>query len=268
MRNYKLIKVLLLVILSGVMVQSMSGYGPGVSGRAETIGAGNWQLGLFQPLRYGLADGQELSTHPLLFVKMPNLSYQRVWRSNDNSIFATRHSFLYPTPLLNALAKDGIGGMISPEFEMPAMVSLYQEALYTKKIKNVFITGRAGLGLGFSSEELDERTTIDLPLVFNRLAVYYANWQLRAGGDIDGSISEKWSYHADALFFLTPGIDEKIAFEHKLMASWHKSDRFKVSVGYKLAYGDYPFGSQWNLLPPKIPLLPVWVPLFDLVWTW
>ena len=35
---------------------------------------GRWEVGIFQPMRYGLNEGLEVSTHPLLFFVMPNIS--------------------------------------------------------------------------------------------------------------------------------------------------------------------------------------------------
>lgn len=261
-------KYLIAPILFLAMTINLFGYGDGKTGRATTLEKGTWQVGLFQPLSYGLSDKAEISTHPLLFVKIPNMSYKRNWINDGKKTVSTNHVVTYPTPLLNTLAKEGIGGMISPEFEMPAMISLYQEGLYSREIFGSMFTGRAGFGFGYSSEELDSRTTIDIPIAFNRLAVFYGNFQLRFGADFDGLLNKRFGYHVDGLLFLTPGIDEKLAFEHKTMITWHKSEKFRISAGYKIVYGQYPFGNQWNLVPPRIPLLPVWVPLFDLVWTW
>jgi len=47
---------------------------------------------------------------------------------------------------------------------------------------------------------------------------------------------------------------EKMAFEHKGLLSWQKSHRFQFCLGYKLCYGQYPFGSQWHLLGPLLDL--------------
>lgn len=238
-------------------------------GTAYVLPVGRWEMGLFQPLRYGFSGGQEISIHPLLFIKIPNLTYKRVWKTCERGVIASRHQILYPTPLLNTIAREGIGGIVSPEFTFPGMVSLHNEVLYTKQLKgSVRVTGKAGFTVGVAFGELDKRTTIDLPLVFQRLAVFYNNWLVRLGGDITGHLSGRWNYLVDSDVFLIPGAEENFGFEHKGLLLWNKSDRFQLAIGYKLVYGRYPYGTQWHLLPPKIPALPVWIPLFDLQWAW
>lgn len=266
MKNFKSLFMLALIML--VLGNGIFAYEDGKTGRAEPIGKGNWQVGLFHPLVYGISEKAEVSTHPLLFIKIPNLYYKRIWLKDENKTISSGHSFVNPTGLLNTLAKEGIGGMISPEFEMPFMLSIYQEMIYSRKLMGQYYTARAGIGFGVSGEELDARTTIDIPLVYNRLATYYGKWQIRLGSDLDGRVTNRISYHLGATLFMTPGIDESIAFEQKTMLTWNKSERFKISTGLMVAYGQYPFGDQWNLIPPRIALLPVWVPLFDLVWSW
>ncbi|NOZ03738.1 MAG: hypothetical protein GXO92_03900 [FCB group bacterium] len=259
-----------LVILTGFLsAKSVETAADWSSGTAYVLPAGRWEMGLFQPLRYGLSGGQEFSTHPLLFVKMPNLTYKRVWKADERGVIASRHQLLYPTPLLNTVARKGIGGIVSPEFTFPAMVSLHNEVLYTKKLMgSMQVTGKAGITVGVAFGDLDKRMTIDLPLVFQRLAVFYNNWLIRLGGDVTGHLSGRWNYLVDSDVFLIPGAEENFGFEHKGLLLWNKSDRFQLAIGYKLVYGQYPYGTQWHLLPPKVPGLPVWIPLFDLQWAW
>ena len=227
------------------------------SGTAYSLPAGRIEVGMFQPLRYGLSESLEMSIHPLVGILMPNFSLK--WSHNrfGGFTFATRHSLTYPTFLLRTISKEGIGGMISPEFEIPHMLSLYNEVLLSKQIAGGhFFTGKAGINLAIKSGTLDERTTIDLPLVFPRLAVFYHGYNFRVGGDLQGKLIQSWNYLVDADVFLTPNAQENFAFEHKGLFLWNKSHRFQLCIGYKLTYGEYPFGTQWHLL----------IPLFDFQW--
>jgi hypothetical protein len=52
-------------------------------------------------------------------------------------------------------------------------------------------------------------------------------------------------------------MEEGFAFEHKNLLTWALSGRTDIQVGYKLIYGEYPFGGQWHLLP-----------LLDILWRW
>ncbi|MCK4715417.1 MAG: hypothetical protein KAT54_01290, partial [Candidatus Marinimicrobia bacterium] len=71
----------------------------------------------------------------------------------------------------------------------------------------------------------------------------------RSGCDLKGKIFQKWFYLADVDIFYFPGADEDFAFEQKGLIQWNKSKKFQLCFGYKLSYGNYPFGTQWHLLP-------------------
>ncbi|MEE8409784.1 MAG: hypothetical protein V3T05_09280, partial [Myxococcota bacterium] len=53
----------------------------------------------------------------------------------------------------------------------------------------------------------------------------------------------------DVDLFLMPDSRSTLAIEQSGMATWMATDEFAVQVGYKLVYGEYPFGTQWHLLP-------------------
>ena len=228
-------------------------------GTAYLLPTGRMEVGLFQPLRYGCSESLEFSTHPLVCILMPNLSAKWSHGSFGGYILSSRHSVYYPTPLLRTFAREEIGGMISPEFDIPGMVSLYNEILLSKQItEDHLFTGKGGFAIAFKSGELDERSTIDLPLVFPRLAIFYNGYGFRFGGDLQGKFVKRWYYLVDVDIFYAPGAEENMAFEHKGLFLWTKSQRFQLCVGYKLVYGEYPFGAQWHFL----------LPLFDLQWSW
>jgi len=187
------------------------------------------------------------------------LSVKWAHKSIGGLIFSTRHNIYYPTPLLRTISREGIGGIISPEFHIPHMISLYNEIILSKHLsENYLIAGKFGFNFVIKSGELDERTTIDLPLVFPRLNVFYNGYGFRSGFDLLGKLSNRWNYVVDMDFFYYPKADQDFAFEHKGLILWNKSHRFQLSFGYKLAYGEYPFGTQWHLL----------VPIFDIQWGW
>jgi len=49
------------------------------SGTAHSLPKGQWEVGLFQPLRYGMTDDQDIALHPLIALKLPNLVYKKTW---------------------------------------------------------------------------------------------------------------------------------------------------------------------------------------------
>ena len=49
--------------------------------------------------------------------------------------------------------------------------------------------------------------------------------------------------------FLMPGGRGRYAFEQQGSLIWQGSSKSRLSFGYKLIAGEYPFGSQAHLLP-------------------
>lgn len=228
-------------------------------GTAYNLPQGRWEVGVFHPLRYGLSEIVELATHPILFFVMPNFSLK--WSHNQTPEFAvaTRHSLTYPTPLLRLSQIEGTGGIISPEFYIPHMLEFYNELLYSKSISRYhLITGKIGFSLAAKSDELDERALIDYPMAYHRLLVYYYGYSLRFGIDMQGPISGKFNYLVDADIFYIPNVDYSFSFENKGMIHWRFSDYSELCFGYKLIYGEYPYGNEWNLFLPMIDFQLAW----------
>jgi hypothetical protein len=270
-RNAFLLGIALAAILPPVaraQKQSSEGFHPAdggmawrhwTSGTAYTLPAGRWEVGLFQALRHSWSESLELSTHPLAFILIPNLSVKWSHGSRNGFQIATRHSLTYPTPLLRILSRKGIGGLISPEFNIPQLVSLYNEVLVSRPFtRSLLATANAGICFAIKSGGLDERTTIDLPVVFPRLNVFYAGYGFHGGTELRADVFRRWRIQTGTGIFYYPAADERFAFEQKGLLLWNKSRTFQLCVGYQLTYGEYPFGTQWHLF----------VPVFDLAWGW
>jgi hypothetical protein len=249
------------MLISFFVVQSAFSQAPAqfhknwLSGTAFLLPEGRMEIGIFQPLRYGWSRSIEFSIHPLAAFIIPNLSIKWSHGQKSGHIYATRHSITYPTLLLRTVSKEGIGGLISPEFDIPHIVSIYNEIIVSKEISaNHLLSYKAGIAFALKSDDLAERATIDLPIIFPRLVTYFQGYNFRFGGDLQGIFFRRWEYLVDADVFYTPGGEENFAFEHKGLLLWNKSERFQVCVGYKLVYGEYPFGRQWHLLLPILDL--------------
>lgn len=239
-------------------------------GTAFTLPEGSWELGVFQPLRWGYKEGVELSFYKLTTLIMPNISVKKSWLKTENRVISSLHSVYYPTPLLNKLqsplemdiGEPNMFALISPEFDIQNMIILNNTILFSQIMnKETIITGKAGVSLAMGADELAEESSIDLPLVYHRLSVLYNGWALRCGLDINRQLHPNVSYLMDGDFFLIPGQKGNIAFEHKLLVSWHKSPRFVISAGYKFVYGLYPDGYPDEHIA-RLHLLP----LIDLQW--
>jgi len=128
---------------------------PWSAGTVYTLPKGYFEIGLFQPLRYGQTETLEWSTHPILDLLIPNITIKKAWRDFAGWDFASHHNVTYPTPLLRTISGKGTDGIISPEFDIPQMFSLRNEVLLTKKFSPSFlITGKTGLSLATAFDEL------------------------------------------------------------------------------------------------------------------
>jgi hypothetical protein len=251
------VKIRTMVILL-MMAAIAYGQGEFASAGAATVPQGRWQIGVFQPLRYGWKSNAEVSTHPLLFFVMPNAQIKWAHGKAGDFDWATCHSFYYPTMLLRAIAKEGIGGLISPEFDIPQMIVFNNKVVVSRQNKSFRLSGWLGMGVAVRSDKLDERTTIDLPLIFPRLNVLYHSLSINSGLSAQGVLWHRWSLLGDMNWFDCPDGENDSAFEHKGLLIWNKSEHVQMCLGYKLCYGEYPFGAQWHLLAP----------LLDVQWAW
>ena len=225
---------------------------------SENLPKGKLEVGLFQPLRYGLSVNIEISTHPVLMFFIPNLAVQKRHPSWAGLALASHHSLVVPTPLLKLVTKKGVGGFISPEFDIPLMIALKNEIQLKRTLNdNWIVSGTAGLTLAYCSKKLDKRTTIDLPVVFPRLGVFYNGYGVNLGLGFTGTLLPRLGLLTDLNVLLLPGMEEGFAFEHKNLLTWTLSNRTDIQIGYKLICGEYPFGVQWHLLP-----------LLDVLWRW
>ena len=225
---------------------------------SENLPKGKLKIGLFQPLRYGLSENIEISTHPVLMFFIPNLAVQKRHPGWAGLALASRHSLVVPTPLLKLVTKKGVGGFISPEFDIPLMIALKNEIQLKRTLNDSWaLSGTAGLTLAYCSKKLDKRTTIDLPVVFPRLGVFYNGYGINFMLGFTGALSPRLGLLTDLNVLLLPGMEEDFTFEHKNLLTWALSSRADIQIGYKLICGEYPFGVQWHLLP-----------LLDVLWRW
>ena len=227
-----------------------------------------WDIGIFQPFRFGVSERMEYSIHPLLFSVMPNLSIKISKKNIGNWATASRYGGFYPTPLLNMLTHKGQFGMISPDLEpIPRLLGLYTDLLMTRALfTSTYLSIKTGLSLGLSFGGLDQRTTIDLPLVYHRLGIFYNKWAIRFGADLAGNITKKLRYLVDADAHILPGFNGDLSLEHKGVLFWEINEHLRLLCGYKFVWARFPFGPQARILP-YIPIIETWVPFIDLQWS-
>ena len=272
----KYLQIILALTFSSNLIFSMSGSWNANS--ASILENKKWEVGLFQPFRYGYSEKVEYSVHPIVFFVMPNMSIKKEEKNWKGFNAASSLSFRYPTPLLNILSRKGIGGLLDPNLNLPPMLGVSYSWIMSKPLKYFDLTITNGLDFGLVYGSLKKSSTIDLPLVFHRLSVFNNGWGYHGGIDIQKPLLKNFSVLIDLDLLLLPNLDkaqsnpsfEKMrgnySLEHKFLLSWSKSQKFRVTTGYKLVHAEFPFGEQTRLLP-YMPLIEKWVPIVELLWS-
>jgi hypothetical protein len=224
-------------------------------GTAQTLPKHRFETGVFHPLQYGYSSKTEFSTFPLLNFLMPNIGIKRSLYRRKNFYLTFKRTMNYPTPLLKAISKRGIMGILPDDTKVPHIFLSTNEFLATYIVSpKLILTLKTGIDIAHHSGKMS-MVTIDLPILFTRTAAIYNRYSLNGGLDIQGKIYKKFFYLIDFDLFIMPGHEAQFAFEHKFMLSWRKSEKFSIMAGYKFVYGSYPFGEQTHIFP-----------LIDLCW--
>ncbi|MFC1480806.1 hypothetical protein ACFL6E_00995 [Candidatus Neomarinimicrobiota bacterium] len=250
-----------IIILVGIFQQPLSAQENRnwSAGTAYTIPQGRRETGLFQPLRNATTNTREWIIKPIIFPVFPNIAYKQQLQQWRGGQLSYKLGFQYPTLLLRMIRKEGTGGILAPDPtipQMPHMLRMRYELLYSKPFSEaILLTYKAGIAGAINGQDADTRTTIDLPVIYPRMAVYYNGLQFNGGIDALLRISSNLTILVDGELFWTPGYDYPIALENKLAATWHKSETFAFQFGFQHSLGEYPFGKQQHLIP-----------IFDLIW--
>jgi hypothetical protein len=220
-------------------------------GTACNIQKHRWELGLFTASRYGITDKLELSAHPLMFFLMPQVKLKVGWGEFSGFRLATEHGIFYPTQAMRLVATKGTGGLISPEFTIPQMFAVSNRFLASiRPFTNALLTAHAGIAFSIKFGPLDPQSTIDLPIIYPRLAVFYNQPEFDAGIDFRGKFVPRFGWLFSIENFIVCGTPQNYFMENKgVVAYTSKKESLRIEAGYKLCFGKYPAGPQWHLLP-------------------
>ena len=220
------------------------------SNTAYTLPARRGGFSLLHTSRYGIGRRMELGFHPLLVFLSPDIELKWKQIETPGYTLSSFHSINYPSLLMRTVQIEGAGGFISREFDMPDMFAFQNGVMLSKELrKGHHLTGKALFEFSVHSSPPDERSTVDLPIVFPRSAVYYKDYGFIAGASFEGRLFGRFAYLAtsDAYFFPKGGLD--FFSESSLCLIWQTGRRFMLLGGAELTFGEYPFGTQWHLLP-------------------
>ena len=248
--NNKLIKFTFIFLLISIVDAQWE------SRTAFTIEKSRKEIGLLSPLRIGLQNGSELVINK--FLLMPNISIKQGRPAFNQWSMAQRFQIEYPSlgmkwlqsPLGMELGDPNMFALISPEFNIPQMLSFYTEIIGTTgSITNGRLTLNGGIGFSLNGKDLSDDATIDLPIIYPRLSIYYNQILVKMGGEYNKQITDKISYLIDYDMYLMPNGRGRYAFEQKGLIVWERTEKFRILFGYKLIAGEYPFGTQAHFLP-------------------
>ena len=239
--------------LSIILILLSNGFASSES--AHLLGKGIREIGLFQPLRLGYSKNIELSAHPILMFTMPNVSIKI---RHEKYGITSRHEFIYPTPLMRFFQKEGKFGVITSVADVgkvPHIFTFQNEIFKSIEWDKTLFTLKGGFTFAIVSEKLDERLSIDLPLIYPGMGDFFNGYKINFGVDARHHFSEQLNLLLDGDAMIIP--TEDIFWDTKLLAEYKLNDHYRILLGTKLTYGNYPFGKQTRLFP-----------LFDIIYNW
>jgi hypothetical protein len=209
-----------------------------------------WESGISQPFRYGISRKFELHSNALEAFVFPNVGCKIAQGEKNGFVFASDHELSYPTRFMKFVSIKGTGGLISPQFQIPEIISISNSFIVTKYVSpSSVLSAVIGFSFAIRSVKPDPLATIDLPLVYPRMAHYYSGSTIRSGLIYKGRLCKKLFFEESVQVFYITRSNNNFFFENRgaFMLALGKSIRIKG--GYSLSNGTYPYGTMWQLWP-------------------
>jgi len=217
---------------------------------AYTITDHKWETGIFQSFRYGLTEKLELRTNALILPVLPNVGIKVALGSVNNYVFASEHSVSCPSIFLNTMSMSGIGGLISPQYSFPFILAINNSIIVSKPIgTSSLLTANAEVCFAVRGSKPDYQSSIDVVMLYPRMAHYYQGLSLRAGVSFKGLIASRLYYEENARLFAITRSNDNIFVENSGSVLWSTCKSLRIRAGYTLSWGMYPFGSHIQLGP-------------------
>lgn len=211
---------------------------------------GKWETGVFYPFHYGLNDKIELRSNALLMPFLPNAGIKFSIRSGEGLLLASEHSISYPTLFLNVLSFKGTGGLISPQFSFPLIITLSNTFIASKWIgSSSLLTANAGFVIALRKTKPDYQSSIDIPFVYQRMAHYYEGTSLKSGISFKGKIVKNLYFEETIRIFLITRNRDNLFIENSGAIMWSSKGSIRIKGGYLFSWGDYPFGTHRQIWP-------------------
>jgi hypothetical protein len=226
---------------------------------ARVLPADRLEVGVFAPLRLGIGDRYELSTHPGWALVAPHLDWKIAWHRWRTVSFASAHGLLYPTPLMRLLSREGTGGIVPHDVTYPHIIAVSHHALATIDRGGHLLTLRAGARLAWNVTSFDGPRTwsqVEWHFIWPRAAAWFTGFAADMGLAMQGPIAWGLGYRVELDRFFMPGLRGDWAYEWAGILSYQASRRLMLRAGAKGSYAAFPYGTR----------LSVPFPIVDAIW--
>lgn len=242
-------KYLFLIIFTSLLFFSLTAHESVLTNNtAKTVSKGKVELGIISPLVWGVTDNVELSSNALLDVLFPNLTAKVSWLQNDKIFFASEHQLNYPTLLLDTISREGVGGILAPDNDIPQMLGFNNYIIGTFILERHSVSLKTGFLLALGSEYSDFET-IDYPYFYGNSAIYHTDYVFDTIIDYKFKITE-WLYAlADAQILLFPNPLDSYEVRQSTKLNLVTGKLLSVLVGYQYVTGEYPYGNDFKIFP-------------------
>jgi len=227
---------------------------------ARLVPPGAMELGVFAPLRWGVAERLELSAYPLWFLAFPNAALRVGWGRALGLELASDHALGYPTPLMRLLSREGTGGIVPSDVRYPQIVAFGNHLLATRELSGGhLLSGRLGGTLARNLTAWDgpkSWSQVEWHYAWPRMAAWFTGWSLDGGLAAQGPIAGPFGYRLTLDGFWFPGLKGDRAVEWSAVAAWRPRPGFELHAGATWSWARFPYGTRTS-----VPL-----PLADAAW--
>jgi hypothetical protein len=218
-------------------------------GTAHTLPKGHIEVGIFAPLRWGMAEGLELEIHPLIAAVSPHVALKKGWGEAAGFTLASRHGLALASRGLQFVARPGTGGLLPADIEIPTTVTLDSRLLATRDLAEgtrLTLEARAEVGAPLAEGDWP---TLDAPLLYARTHAAHGGVATAVGAMVEHGLSDTITAVVDTDAWFLPGAEAGWSVEARGAARWQPGDGFRAEIGAEFIAGAYPYGTNWHVLP-------------------
>lgn len=215
---------------------------------ALTAKPGTLELGVFSASKYALSEHVEISLHPIALLAWPQINAKVRWFDFDTFTLATHHSLSYPTRFFDVVAREGTGGLVDPNVDLPATGLTELGVLATWRLSprswatlQPLLQARLGSALPI----------LEFPFLYQRLAAANAGWSVGLNAALEGLIGNTVGYEFSAtyLHLPLPPYENAFALEAFMEARVLLSEHSTLPFGVRFAHARFPYGRRNHWLP-------------------